>query len=321
MTEFYQTHKNYSSAIQAFQIALRADPTDQLSWLRLGEAYSKAGKHIAAVKALERAHELQPDDWVCLYFIGDVQRQLGQFREAIGSFESILTDRPLEIGVLMSLGQTYLDLGRSETSTAFTARAEQSFVTSIQVALRAIEVSPGCRGVAWKTATDAIFYLSNRSSFTDGERVRIVLSEVASLVAVRSSDRLSSIISSSHLPEDSLPTGLQALEIAMAAYDYRVTLGFSDTMASGSAWFDLGIALHSWATKVSPSESQRKAEKQAGDCLIQALREDPGNVSYWNALGNVVFGTQPRTAQHAYIKALEIDSKVGSTVMDCASLR
>jgi superkiller protein 3 len=60
-------------------------------------------------------------------------------------------------------------------------------------------------------------------------------------------------------------------------------------------------------------EDQERAEKQAVACLTKALREDPGNDTYWNALGSMNFVGQPKTAQHAYIKALEIDNKVSST--------
>jgi superkiller protein 3 len=221
-------------------------------------------------------------------------------------------DRPSEVGVLTSLGQTYLALGRAELSDGFAARAEQSFVTSICVALRTIKESPGFRRVAWKTAADAAFCLSNRSSFINNELVCSVLSEVATLLSVDSGDRLSGIMSLNSLQSDSPLNGIQSLEIAVAAYDYRISLGSSDNAGSGSAWFDLGIALYSWATKVSTGEKQQRAENEAIICLKAALCKDPGNDAYWNAFGNANFSHNAKIAQHAYIKALDIDPKVSS---------
>lgn len=310
--EHIQQRRNYPPAIQAFQIALRANADDQSCWLRLGEAYSKAGRYAAAVKALERAHELQPDDWICSYFIGEVQRQIGQYQEAIDSFESILAHRPSEVGVLVSLGQTHLDLGRVELSSGFSARAEQSFVDCISTALRTIQETPGSRGVAWKTAADAIFSLANRSSFIDEKSVREALLAVVSVIKVDAADRLSDIMTLPSLDDDFPCTGLKALEIAVAAYDYRIFLGSNENAARGSASFDLGIALHVWATKATPGPKTEAANKKASVCLTDALREDPGNDSYWNALGNLNFLGKPKTAQHAYIKALDIDPKVRS---------
>jgi superkiller protein 3 len=305
-----QNQRNYPPAITALQVALRAEPEDQLSWLRLGEAYSKAGRHIGAVKALDRARELQPDDWMCTYLIGDVKQQMGHFGDAIAAFESILDTRPSEVGVLVSLGQAYLDLGRSELSEGFHARAERSFVTCIRVGLRTVHESPGFRALAWKTVADAIYSLSNRSTFHDEENVRLSLSEVVCLFPSEL-EHLTGVLVVPLVLDDALLTGIKTLEIAAAAYSYRISLGSSEVATkSGSAWFDLGIALHSWITRLDNGADHEKAKKKAIECLTQAVREDPGNDAYWVALGDVNFLTNAKTAQHAYIKALEINSKV-----------
>jgi superkiller protein 3 len=305
----HQTRKNYSQAIQALQIALRADTDDQIAWLRLGEAYSRGGRHAAAMKALARARELDPDDWMCSFFIGEVQRQMGQYQEAVDSFQSILVSRPLETGVMMSLAQTYLDLGLHELSAGFTARAEQSFVACLCVATQAIDASPGFRGVAWKTAGDAIFHLSGCQVFSDEESVRTVLSGVVPLISVLS-ERLSGIVHLSNLQDMASFNSLRVLEIAIAAYDYRISVTSSESSPSGSTWFDLGSAFHTWAKRSSSVDDKQKAAKQAASCFTEALRQDPSNESYWNALGTINFEAQPMSAQHAYIKALEINSKV-----------
>jgi superkiller protein 3 len=265
------------------------------------------------MKALGRAHELLPDDWMCYYLIGEVNRQIGHLQEAIDSFESILADRPSDIVVLMSLGQSYLALGHAEVSDGFLARAEQSFVTSICVALKMIKECPGYRHMAWKTIADAAFSLSIRFSFINTELVNPVLLEVTSLLYAEFGDHLSDIMSLYSLQGNPSLNGIQSLEISIAAYDYRISLGFSEDMASGSAWFDLGIALCSWAAKIPTSEKKHRAENKAIECLTTAIRANPGIDTYWNTLGNANFSRCSKIAQHAYIKALEIDPKVGST--------
>ncbi|RDB24954.1 Superkiller protein 3 [Hypsizygus marmoreus] len=301
--------RNYSSAIQAFQVALRAEPDDALSWLRLGEAYSKGGRHVAALKALERAHDLHPDDWMCAYLIGDVNQQMGNFSDAIGAFRSILNDRPTEVGVLASLGQAYLDLGRLELSEGFQARAEQSFVTCISVALRMIKESPGFRNIAWKTLGDAIFALSARATFLDELNIRDLLQKVASLLPA-GSDQLSGFMPPASLEGAAPLTGIKTLEIAVAAYNYRLSLTSSETTArSGSTWFDLGTSLHLWVMKLPENGNTLKARDKVVFCLTQALRKEPNNSQYWLGLGDAHFLGNAKNAQHAYIKALEIDSK------------
>ncbi|KAJ7502768.1 TPR-like protein [Mycena galericulata] len=300
---------NYLSAIQALQITLRAEPDDQVSWLRLGEAYNRAGRHAAAIKALARAQELDPEDWMCSFFLGDVQRQVGQFQDAVDAFQSILAHRPSEVGVLVSLGQTYLDLGRGELADGFAARAEQSFITSVRIALRTMQESAGFRSVSWKTAADAIFFLSCRSTFIDEDGVRAVLTDVVSLLSQEPGGRLAGIVTTPLFNEQSVLSGIKALEVSTSAYDYRITLGSSEGVARGSAWYDLGMSLQCLSTKQLPAEGRQQAETRAGECLAEAVREDPGNDIYWVALGDANFLSRAKTAQHAYIKALEIDSK------------
>ncbi|KAG1844187.1 hypothetical protein DFJ58DRAFT_731304 [Suillus subalutaceus] len=302
------TKRNYAESIKAFQVALRADVNDQLSWLRLGEAYSKAGRHVAALRALGRAHELRPDDWMCTYFIGEVQRQTGRLAEALTSFQSILDVRPAEAGVLLSVAQTHLDLARHERLTGFVARAEQSFISCVDVMLVAIRESPGYRGVAWKIAADALFELSVISVFADENNVRAAVTMVSELIQDQSSARLAGLFKFTALSPDNPVTGLNALEAAVAAYDYRITVGSSDEAALPSSLYDLAVALHEWILK-QPSGTTRQVSEAANSFLIQALQKEPGNVRFWVALGDLHFAQKPKLSQHAYIKAIEVDNK------------
>ncbi|TFK44590.1 superkiller protein 3 [Crucibulum laeve] len=299
--------RNYTAAIQAFQIALRAEPEDRISWLRLGEAYSNSGKHAAAVKALGRAHELNPEDWLCLFLIGGVKYRMGQFEDAVAVFESILRQRPSETGVLASLAQTHMELGRKELTDGFQMRAENSLVQAIGVGLNMVEQSHGFRSLAWKIIADSTFVLSRRSTFTNRERICRTLMSVVSFLTPSMDDTIREIISVPNLASKTL-SGSMVLEIAVLAYDYRLKLASTSQASVGSAWFDTGISLHCWAS-AQQSDGADKAKIKAVHCLNQALRDEPGNDIFWASLGNVHFSFNAPAAQHAYIKALEIDSK------------
>ncbi|KAI0371043.1 TPR-like protein [Pilatotrama ljubarskyi] len=307
------TRRNYVAAIEAFQIALRTDVVDHMSWLRLGEAYSKAGRYAAAFKALEHARELDPADWIASYFIGEVQRQMGAYEEAIKSFQSILSDRPKEIGVLHSLGQSYLDLGRYELSTGFSARAETSFISAVRVSLDLLEASSGFRRVAWKTIADALFHLSGFADISDDDLVREVLTTVIPLVTAHPSTGLADIISYPLTGAESTNLSLLALEIAITAYDYRLTLGAVDDAAKATAYYDLGSALSTFARRTSDSAKRDRLQQHAITQFKEALRLEPSNDAFWVALGNATFLSQPGVCQHSYVRALEIDSKNAAT--------
>ncbi|KAF8557962.1 superkiller protein 3 [Imleria badia] len=298
-------HRNYTQSIEALQVALRAEPEDQLLWLRLGEAYSRAGRHAAALKALAKAHELDPDDWVCTFLIGEVQHQTGRLVEALLSFNSILDARPKEIGVLLSLAQTQLDLACQERLTGFSARSEQSFVAAITTCFTTSQESLGHGGVMWKVVADALFGLSKAAVFVNESAVEDVVNHTNSLLQGHASTRIAQVFSPRSVTKHTPLTRRHVLEAAVAAYDYRITVGSTEDIALGSALFDLAVALYAWCAEVK-SET---ASEAATSLLKQALQKEPGNPVYWTALGNIYFLGKPKAAQHAYIKALEHDSK------------
>ncbi|KAH0827587.1 superkiller protein 3 [Lanmaoa asiatica] len=301
-------HRNYPQSIEAFQIALRAEPEDQLLWLRLGEAYSKAGRHAAALKALAKAHELDPNDWICTFLIGEVQHQTGRLVEALLSFNSILDARPKEIGVLLSLAQTRLDLAQLERFTGYNARSEQSFVAAITTCFTTSQESSGHGGVMWKVVADALFGLSKAAVFVDERSVEDILNRTNSLLQGHASTRIAQVFSPQSTAKHTPLTRRHVLEAAIAAFDYRITVGSTEDTALGSAFFDLSVALYAWCAE-DKSNTHETASESATSLLKQALQKEPGNSVYWTALGNMYFLGKPKAAQHAYIKALEHDSK------------
>ncbi|KAF6760007.1 superkiller protein 3 SKI3 [Ephemerocybe angulata] len=295
------THQNYPAAIQAFQVALRAEPQDATLWLRLGEAYGKAGRYAAAIKALEHAHELNPDDWLSSYFIAEAQQGVGLYREAIQALEVLVETRPSELGIISSLASTYLDLGVSELEGGFISRAESSFLSSLRYALKFLSIQAGLRSLGWKIITDATFHLSTVSTFQDEQAVLSTLAELRSHLPSDNA-RLKDIISPPAL--ESPIDGLDALKISILCADYRLSLSQSNN--DTSAWYDMGMGLHAWSIRGNESD---QLSTLITKCLSEAVQRESTSAAYWSALGTSYFSKNPRAAQHCFIKALEIDNK------------
>ena len=96
----------------------------------------------------------------------------------------------------------------------------------------------------------------------------------------------------------------------MAAYQFRVELCDHDDDTHASTRLDFSVILHS-----APSNDQKDDQDvildQAGEALKLALRNEPSLELFWNALGTINFERKPKLAQHSYIRALELDPKVG----------
>jgi len=222
-----------------------------------------------------------------------------------------MVERSSEICVLASLAQTHLDLGCSEISTGFTTRAEKSWVSALRFAYAAIKFSTGFRAVIWKIAADAVLHLSSLALLFNESDFDILV-DIRDLLPSTPSDRISEVVPTlpRQLKQVPGPSPNDLVQLSIHIYDHRISLGSSESAATSSAWFDLAMSLRHSAALSSYSEVKEKAETQAVKCLTEAVRNSPTNPSYWVALGDAYFTSQPKMAQHAYIKALEIDSKV-----------
>jgi superkiller protein 3 len=256
---------------------------------------------------------MKPDDWLCSYFIAEVKRGMGLFEEAITILDGLRETRPNEAGILALLGRTQLELGLSQISDGFQVRAEESFVNAIQVALHMIEHTAGFRTIAWKIAGDAAFQLSCFSDFINGASIEHALRIISFPPFQDTAEDIMKIIPTPKFQEGAPLTALEIIAVAIYSYLAQISLySLSQTTNSG-AWYDLSVALQSWIKKASPSADVSSAKEKVIEYLKKALQLDPASDIYWVGLGNAYFLQHAKAAQHAYIKALELDSKNPST--------
>lgn len=272
----------------------------------MGEAYARAGRHAAAIKALEHARTLRPDDWICSYLIADVQSQTGRFPEAITSLHTILDEHPSELGVLIALSTACLNNGAQQASSGFFARAEVSFLSAIEVAWKAMETNSGFSRIAWKIVADSLFRYSGIRSPRETQRLSDALTTLKEILEAAPSIPISKPLVVSFSPE--VVSALSVLEFAVAAYEYRISFGFYDDKAKASAWYDLGVALQ--ALRSQNGSHATITQDQVIRCLKEAASAESGEELCWIALGDAYFLENARSAQHAYIRSLELNSKV-----------
>ena len=284
--------------------------------MRLGEAYAKAGRHVAAVKALNHALELNPDDWVCKYFIAEVKHEMGLFEDAISLLHGICSDQPDEAGPFVLLSQCHLSLGLAQLADGFQIRAEQSFLFAIQVALDIIKRMSGFRMTAWKMIGDAAIHLSNFSTFVTGDAICDVLDAIQYLPPPDWAEKVVSIIGLPSFPGGASLTPMTVATVAIHSYLSQVSLSSPRQATNQAGWYDLGVSLQTWtllASKSTSTEDMTFIKDKIVEYFKNALQIEPGNDMYWIGLGNAYFDAHPKAAQYAYIKALELDGKNAGT--------
>lgn len=301
-------------------MALRANDDDFQSWLRLGEAYAQSGRHAAALKALERAQSLSPEnEWISAYTVGTVQRDMGLHAEAVDTFIQILFEYsnakdPL---VLTALAGAYLDLGCSQANTGYFARAEGSWCLSLEIAHQLVSDASlqAARKVGWKIAYDNLLELGKKRVFLDVPTLQAALAPLAEIISERTRDyerHLAGAFKVAHVVDALLedPNGGTALKLAAAASAYLVTLSTDDEDAAANAWAGLAVSISNAKRFEETDEGRKKLEAVAVTAVKHALRRDPSNDGLWSLYGSLLFSTDAKVAQHAFIKAIEIDSKV-----------
>ncbi|KAG8934379.1 Superkiller protein 3 [Tulasnella sp. 417] len=303
---------NYVQAIQAFQVTLRAEEADFESWLRLGEAYVHAGRHVAALKAIDRAQEINPDDWTCKFVKGDALRRVYQFDQAIEYFRSVLAIKPDDPGARIALAGTSLDLGKAQRLTGYIGRAEESLKHAVDMALAIVIDAPGFKAMAWKIIGDALYELGRRSSFGRPQSIHQTLVAVENAlpsdVAADAGKTGHPLADASNELAQGTAEGNSAVALALAAYQARISLVESSSDAYAGAAYDVSVALNQLAHSVD-EELKETFHKEAIDLLKKAVRAQPTNAMYWNALGVLRAFENLKLAQHSFVMSIEVDNK------------
>ena len=268
----------------------------------------KAGRHAAAVKALRKSLDLQPGDWMPSYLLAEVQRQMGHFAEAIEAFQSVACHASDTTAVLLSLAETHLAHGRTELTTGYLSRASISFLSAITVSLDLARSSPAFRRLALKTTVDAFIAMSDFSDIACNDMSAI--NALLELIGSGADERLEGIITFPLQPPDEGMTGNFALKLSVALSSFRITLFTKNEAGMGTAWYDLALALKKVASTALSKSVREKAQRQANNAARQALLLEPGKPAFWNLFGSINFVSRPAIAQHAYVRALECNSKV-----------
>jgi superkiller protein 3 len=294
---------------------LRLNPNDCLSWTCLGEAYARTGRWEASLKSLARAREIEPDNWLPIFILGEVQIQVGLFERAVDSYTFVLSGRDDEakIGARQSLADAFFAMGKGQQSQGFLARAEYSLLESLDLSKKNLESKSGHRRLAWKSAADSLFALGQLGVFQDKQRIR------SSLKAINSYSRSSSLDSDllealgPSVDDELGPLAEICAKLAIVAFNLHFTLSETEASESQSmAAFDLATSIFYLGNVLNSPDEQTSCRTQAIRFAKRAVRLDPSFEQAWILLGDLHRINAPKIAQHAYIQALEINRNVRS---------
>lgn len=315
--------QDYPEAIKAFQVSLRAISEDSVTWLRLGEAYAAAGRHTAGLRALNRARQQAPDDFVCQFQIAEVTRELGDYQASIEMLGEIIKSRPNDLVAHAARCTTRLALARSEQEKGFLERAYRSCVETLEEALVALELEGPSMRVLWKVISDVTFELARRpiDNVDFAKEAINILTKLLVQISEHTQDldsRLVPIIQlEDHIRDlqDSLEdvqVDLIAAKAAIASSSYCIHLAGNDDAVLSSAYYDLSAHLYEfWAKygKQLDSDSVHTSATLAEEYIKRAIRLRSNEPLYWTTLGILSVERNPKLSQHAFITAIQCEPK------------
>ncbi|EGD89779.1 hypothetical protein H112_02252 [Trichophyton rubrum D6] len=321
----------YPKSIIHFQTALRISPNDYQCWVGLGESYYNSGRYIAATRAFRNAQSLEctlPESergqiWYSKYMMANLERELGNYAQAITMYEDVTHLRIEEFGVSVALLQTLTESAWKAVESGFFGEATETAKRAIETGLSVTNYHPNGFNL-WKSIGDAfsIFsWVSNKSSsYIPIAPFRAVLKMTCDITAFNILSNLDGIGENFDTLFESLlgsneTAQLIAIYSTILAFKYALSATAKDTHAQALAWYNLGWAEYrahmqrSSLLKGPRSNKRTGFIKAATRCFKKAIELEAGNADFWNALGVATASQNPKVAQHAFVRSLYLNER------------
>ncbi|EFR02874.1 superkiller protein 3 [Nannizzia gypsea CBS 118893] len=320
----------YAKSIVHFQTALRISPNDYQCWVGLGESYYNSGRYIAATKAFRNAQSLEctlPEPergqiWYSKYMMANLERELGNYEQAITMYEDVMHLRSEEFGVSVALLQTLTESAWKAAESGFFGEATQTAKRAIETGLSVTTYHPNGFNL-WKSIGDAfsIFsWVGDKTCCMPITSFKAVLNTACDTSAFNILSELDGIGESfdslfENLLSSNKSDPLLSIYSAILAFKYSLSATTKDTHAQALAWYNLGWAEYrahtqrSLALKGSRSGRRNGFIKAATQCFKRAIELEAGNADFWNALGVATASQSPKVAQHAFVRSLHINER------------
>ena len=315
------SNQDYPSGIVSFQGALRISPEDYNSWIGLGESYHNSGRYVAATKAFEQALKLQEqtgrteNSWFPKYMLANVKRELGTFEEAIEGYEEVLSIRPKEYGIAISLFQTHTEHAWASIQRGLFGRSRNSCIKAIDGAGSLIKM--GSTFNFWKALGDicAIFlWVELYAIEFPAQKMQSILEEKMVPEMYNSLEDIDGIGSQTASSLASADSSLVPVYSAILTQKRAIYSCSNDIHAQAVAWYNLGWIEYRASVRLGTRSGKTDQHlKAAVRCFKRAIELEAGNADFWNSLGIVTTRLNPKVAQHSFVRSLHLNDRSAAT--------
>jgi tetratricopeptide (TPR) repeat protein len=250
-------------ALKAFEKAIEINPTDPEAWYNKGVALGKLGKNEEALKAFEKAIEINPTDPEAWYNKGVTLSKLGKDEEALKAFEKAIEINPNYDKAWYNKGVALGKLGKDEEA--------------LKAYEKAIEINPNY-DKAWNNKGNALSNLGKNEE---------------ALKAFEKAIEINPNYDKAWNNKGNALSNLGKNEEALKAYEKAIEINPN----YDKAWYNKGVALG----KLGKNEEALKA-------FEKAIEINPTDPEAWYNKGNALSNLgKNEEALKAFEKAIEIN--------------
>jgi superkiller protein 3 len=319
--------QEYQKSIVSFLSALRISPDDYYSYVGLGESYHNSGRYNSASRAFNYAEhptdgvlKKRPEDesWFTKYMLANVNRELGEFDDALKGYEAVLTTRPKEFGVSLALLQTLVEKGWRCIETGFFGEAIDSAIRAIEVAATITDYKPDAFNL-WKAVGDACSLFSwvqeRLNEFPSDDMEELLRSKSDVGIDFDTHKDIDGIGKDSlaSLSSEQEPVLQRVLKAAILAQKRAISSCTHDIHAQAVAWYNLGwteYRAHVCLEQEGDNDGSLTTFLRAAmKCFKRAIELEAGNSEFWNSLGVITTTLSPKVAQHAFVRSLHLNER------------
>lgn len=334
--------QEYPTSIVSFLSALRISPDDYHSYVGLGESYHNSGRYNSAARTFRYAEnptdamqmKKTGESWFTKYMLANVNRELGEYDEAVQGYQEVLEDRPKEFGVSIALLQTLIERAWRNVETGFFGNAADAAIQAIDVAISVSEYKPNAFNL-WKAIGDtaAMFsWIQSRLEDAPLAKIKRLLETGINLQEYDlfadadgiGPNQVGRLFANAQLVQESSLS--RSLHAAILAQKRSIISCAHDIHAQAVAWYNLGWTEYRAHVCLEQSEepSQGKTNtnflKASMKCFKRAIELEAGNAEFWDSLGVVTTKMNPKVAQHSFVRSIHLNEKSARTWTNLGTL-
>lgn len=335
----------WSECALQFQQALRNDTNDIGSWIGLAEAYGRLNKHAAAIKALDRALALDRTSFFARFMKAHFCIVSGRLDDAAQLLSNLLHDK---VGANESNGGDNDIIKNNDTDFELTNVRVLLVKCHIRQAARLLDLSAAA--TASQVLIDALTIATSAlAQATEPTSVSALLSMICTIcqkllsfakVAMKNCPKLLTAIADAQATVNIVRSGDNGnsasaadtehiqienqseisvhkvrgdiLQLAVAAIDKVMQVPGKSARDEAALFLERSAVL--WNSAVMSSVDKDSLAAQALKAVKSGIGRDRSCSASWTVLGNLLALKKPLIAQHAFIQAIALNTKVCTSV-------